>query len=88
MKLITIESKYDLLSAHEGRLVGSRLMWVAKGFEVWVKGPLPGLLYEQACNLAMSLGEGVGVKPSEIRRAGGTPYKLSRGSDTKSKRMF
>ena len=87
MKLITIVQKYDMFAVHHERLAGSRLLWVAdRKMEIWVKGPLSGALYEKCANLAMNIAERHGVKPSELRRSGGTPYKLVRSSDTK--RMF
>jgi hypothetical protein len=95
MTLITIVSKYGMLAVYHKRLPGSRLLWTGKrqgereaSFEVWATGELPGALYEQAAQLAMHHGEELGIPPSMIHRAGGTPYRLSRTSDTKTKRMF
>lgn len=88
MRLITIVSKYGMLAIHNQRLTGSRLLWTAPNFEVWVKGELPGAMYEKAANLAMHHHEANGGKASELRRAGGTPYRLSRSTDTKTRRMF
>jgi hypothetical protein len=88
MRLITIEVFYETMRVKESKLTGSRIMWVAPGLEVYVKGSLPGIKYEQAANLAMNVAEGMHIPASSLRRVGGTPYKLSRGSDTKSKRMF
>nr|CRY94303.1 hypothetical protein [uncultured prokaryote] len=85
---ITIVQKYGMFAVHHDRIVGSRLLWTAPNFEVWVKGELSGLLYEQAANLAMHHAERIGIAPHELKRAGGTPYRLNRGSDTKTKRMF
>jgi len=88
MRLITIVQRYNMFAVHHERIAGSRLMFVAPNFEVWVKGELPGLLYEQCANLAMHHAQRIGIAPHELRRAGGTPYRLNRSSDTKTKRMF
>lgn len=87
-KLITIVQKYNMFAVHHERLPGSRLLWTAPNFEVWAKGELPGAMYEKAANIAMHHHEANGGKASELRRAGGTPYRLSRPSDTKTRRMF
>lgn len=88
MRLITIVQRWGMFAVHHERLAGSRLLWTAPNFEVWCKGELPGALYERAANLAMHHAESIGIAAHELRRAGGTPYRLSRGSDTKTKRMF
>jgi hypothetical protein len=89
MVLITIYSQYDSLAVYHYRLKGSRLMWRASNFEVWVKGPLNGLLYEQACNLALHHGSLSGVNALDLKRVNrenGGPRKSS--FDTKTRRMF
>jgi len=89
MMLITIVSKWDVLSVCHYRVKGSRLMWAAPNFEVWVLGPLPGLMYEQACNLALHHGSLAGVKASQLKRVkreNEGPRKSS--FDTKTRRMF
>lgn len=88
MSHITIVQKYDMFAVHHERLSGSRLLWSAPRFEVWVKGTLNARQYEKAANLAMHHYELAGGKAGELKRAGGTPYKLRRSNDTKSRRMF
>jgi len=93
--VFTIVQKYGMFAVHHERIAGSRLMWTGPRVEFWVKGELDGKMYEKAANLAMHHaelivdGNGVKVCPAgSLKRAGGTPYKLSRSSDTKTKRMF
>jgi len=88
MRQVTIEVKYEVMRSHEGKLPSARLMWVAPGLEVYCKGALPGIKYEQAANLAMNIAEDMHIPASSLRRAGGTPYRLNRSSDTKSGRLF
>jgi len=56
MGLITIEVLDEEMIVHEGeKLSGSRLVWSCSDLAVWVKGPLNGLRYEQASNLALNV---------------------------------
>lgn len=89
MMLITIYSQYEQLAVYHYRLKGSRLVWRSPNFEVWVKGPLPGLLYEQACNLALHHGSLAGVNALDLKRVNRENEGPRKSSfETKSRRMF
>ena len=51
---ITIVQNYGSLIMTDGIVKKSRLMWQGGGLSIYVKGALPGLLYESAINLALN----------------------------------
>ncbi len=51
---ITIVQNYGTLTVNDGKVSKSRLEWRAPGLKIYVKGALPGVVYEQAINLALN----------------------------------
>ena len=89
MRLITIVSRYDTLTVNDGEKIdGSRLVWVVRDeLYVWVKGPLNGLLYEQAANLALQVCCEMHIPAQMLVRANYSSAVKSR-FETKSRRLF
>lgn len=50
---VTIEVKDESMIMRYEKLSKARLEWLAPGIEIYVKGSLKGVKYEQAANLAM-----------------------------------
>lgn len=86
-RLITIVSKYDTLKVSEGFLKGSRCLWIAPGLTVYVHGPLPGLMYEQACNLALQVCDEMHIPAMSLKRYN-VPEAKKSSFETKTRRMF
>lgn len=55
MILITIETKYNMIVAHEGKLRGAKLEWRGAGIEIYKKGHFGRKAYESAANLALNI---------------------------------
>lgn len=55
MILITIETKYNIMIAHEGKLKGAKLEWRGAGIEIYKKGHFGRKAYESAANLALNI---------------------------------
>jgi hypothetical protein len=66
---ITLEIKYHVIKAKQGKLKRARLEWQASGIKIYVVGSLAGHLYEQAANLAMNLCEARHIPAGSLRRA-------------------
>lgn len=84
--MMLITSKYEVLRASYEPAKGMRLMWTCSDLEVYVVGPLKGLLYEQAANIAMNECISRGIRPGSLRavKSSGIFNALS----TETKRMF
>jgi len=87
MRLITIEVKQETMIAHEGKMPRARFMWFAPGLEIYVKGPLSGVAYEQASNLALHVAMGMNIPAISVKRYSANVTLARQSSDTKSKRM-
>jgi len=66
---ITIVNKHGVMIVHEDRLKKSRLYWRGAGIEVYGKGGLHGICYEQAANLAMQYCQSVNIPVISLRKA-------------------
>lgn len=83
---IVITSKYEVLKVTYERVLGWRLMWTCSDLNVFVVGPLPGMMYEQAANLAMQECVARNIPPRSLRSC--QQQRKPIVNDTKSRRMF
>lgn len=84
---ITIVVKEETMEAIEGRAKGSRTVWRGAGIYFHVKGPLHGIAYEQACNLAMNMCEERHIPVRSLCRVD-NHHKERRDRETMTKKMF
>ena len=83
---IVITSKNEVLTVGYEMKTGQRMAWTCPDLDVYVVGPIPGKMYEQAANLAMQEAISRRIAPSSLKSTNVSRRKSS--SDTKSRRMF
>lgn len=83
---IVITSKYEVLKVAYDAVRGMRKVWSCSDLDVFVVGPLSGMLFEQAANLAMQECIARNIRPSSLRLVTGKRYTNPIETDTR--RMF
>lgn len=84
---ITIEVKHESMVVHNEKLAYARIVWIAAGLTVYVRGPLKGVLYEQARHLALIQCQSMHIPEISLRAYNYAAMKKS-SFETKTRRMF
>lgn len=83
----TIKVTDETMIMHLGKMPRARLMWYASGVNFFVVGPLNGMKYEQAANLALQKCFEFKIPAIGLKRYSAGITRAIQSEETKTRKM-